>query len=94
MSKSYISSADYRFYETDKDLYDKNWFSKTLIYRPNLASPNSIVDSSVLQTRTYKIIDIDDKGNVFEWLTFVHPVQKQMETHLYFNTDLNFMIEL
>ena len=35
LSRTYITSADYKFYETDKDLYDKNWFSFSLIYRPN-----------------------------------------------------------
>lgn len=35
LSRTYVTSGDYKFYETDKDLYDKNWFPFTLIYRPN-----------------------------------------------------------
>lgn len=35
LSSTYVTSADYKFYEVDKDLYDKNWFPYTLIYRPS-----------------------------------------------------------
>lgn len=73
LSTNMVVSADYKMYETDKDVYDKNWFSYGLVYRSNQASPNSISEDGQIM-RTYKIIDIDEKGNIFEWLTFVHPV--------------------
>ena len=47
-----------------------------------------------MQYRTYKVIEIDEKCGVTESLTFVHPVQKNMEQHLYFNNQLNQMIEV
>lgn len=48
----------------DRDLYDRDWFQFTLIYKPSVDGP-----------QTNKLIKIDDKGQVVERLTFTHPVQ-------------------
>jgi hypothetical protein len=65
-----------------------------LIYKPN--SPTGEEDNTNQQVtyNTYKIINIDDRGNVIEKLSFSHSSQKQMEQHLYFNKSLSTMIEI
>jgi len=35
LSSTFVTSADYRMYETDKDVYDKNWYTFGLVYRSN-----------------------------------------------------------
>lgn len=44
--------------------------------------------------RINKIIKIDDKGQVVERLSFLHPYERNQTQHLYFNTKLDKMIEL
>ena len=77
-----VDTGDYKLYDLDRNLYDRGWFQQTLIYKSNDASPNgtsSADDISAVQYRTYKIIEINEKSGITETLTFVHPVQKNME---------------
>jgi len=90
ISKNEVKNADYRQYNVDRELYDRDWFQFTLIHK-------AIQDEELSQdgsSRVNKLIKIDEKGQVVERLSFTHPAQKNQTQHLYFNTKVDRMIEL
>lgn len=58
---------DFSRYEVDRALYDKNWFNFALIRRPKEEK-----DDMRITYFEYKIIDIDERGQVLEKKTFEH----------------------
>lgn len=47
LSRTLISSTDFKYYETDKDVYDKDWFEFSVVHRPNEASPTNLEDKTI-----------------------------------------------
>lgn len=88
-----IGDADYRGYEVDRGVYDKGWFSYSVIYKP-VNTRHSDESLNQYNYMNYKIIEIDARGFVIEKMSFVHPIKHNCEMHLYFNADFTKMIEL
>jgi hypothetical protein len=77
-------AQNYALYSVDRDLYDRDWFPFTLIHKPNEDG----------ESRTYKLLKINEQGKVSEVLSFPHPIQRDQVQHLYFNTGVTKMVEL
>lgn len=84
LSRTEVKAANYSQYQVDRELYDRDWFNYTLVYKSDETE----------ESRVNKLIKIDEKGLVSERLSFAHSIQKNQVQHLYFNTKIDKMIEL
>ena len=84
-SRKFVETANYEGYEVDRDVYDRNWYSYSVIYKR---------DDLLPENRRYKVLEITKDGAVKEHFTFLHRFQKGEEQHFYFNKDFTKMIEL
>jgi hypothetical protein len=89
-----------------RDIYDRNWFNYTLIYREHEKPINTSLNrmtfrgddsfdpNSDLQYREYKVIKINELGSLVEERSFVHAYSQEEDQYLYFSNDYSQMIEL
>jgi hypothetical protein len=87
LSRTLLTDRDYSQYSVDRQVYDKDWFPYTLIHKPNVPTEGDEANTNA-DYHTFKIIDIDERGNVIEKMTFVHALPPNMEVHFYFSNDL------
>ena len=78
-------NQDYSGFQIDRELYDRDWFPYTLVYK-------DAEDGS--ETRINKLLKLDEHGKLSERLSFSHAAPRNQTQHLYFNTKLDRMIEL
>ena len=106
MSRKYQRNNDFARFEMSRDIYDRNWFNYTLIYREHQKPVNTSLNrmtfrgddgydpNSDLQYREYKIIKINKLGTLVEKKSFVHAYAQEEDQYLYFSHGYNQMIEL
>ncbi len=93
VSRTKVTSADYSdFVLEDRSVYDKGWFDYSLVCKPNLEVEGNL--NSHFAHFNFKLLQIGDKGEVVEKLSFLHQYDRHNEIHLYFSKDLGKMIEL
>jgi len=106
ISRKYQKNHDFARFEMARDIYDKNWFNYTLIYREHQKPINTSLNrmtfrgddgydpNSDLQYREYKVIKINKLGSLVEKKAFVHAYSLEEDQYLYFAHGYNQMIEL
>jgi len=91
LNSAEVTSGDYRGYELDREVYDRDWFSHFVLHRAHLVTDDQASPYSYMQI---KVIEIDSKGTLNEKLSFVHSHQHNQQIHLYFTPCFSRMIEL
>jgi hypothetical protein len=92
LHKTRIANSDYSLFEMDRDVYDRDWFTFSVITKPHVeASLNANVSQQYIEV---KVVELSEKGFLTEHLSFVHPKKRDQELHLYFSKDFTKMIEL
>ena len=85
LSRKFVETKIFDDYQVDRELYDRNWFPYTVIYKQHEMQTDQ---------RRFKVIQISKEGLFTEKFNFIHPFQRSEEQHFYFNKDFTKMIEL
>lgn len=85
LGKKFVETINFDDYQVDHELYDRNWFPYTVIYKQHEVQTDQ---------RRFKVIQISKEGILKELINFIHPFQRNEEQHFYFNKEFTKMIEL
>ena len=85
LSRKFVQLINFNDYQVDYELYDRNWFPYTVIYKQ---------DDLQTDHRRIKVIQITKEGLFKDLINFIHPFQRNEQQHFYFNNDFTIMIEL
>lgn len=106
ISRKYQKNLDLTRFDMVRDVYDRNWFNYTLIFREHQKAVNTSLNrmtfhgddhqdpNSDLLYREYKVIKINKNGQLVEKKSFVHAYALEEDQYLYFSHGYNQMIEL
>jgi hypothetical protein len=81
---------DYSQYTVDRSVYDKNWFSHTLICK----TQGGDLAKQSMDKLQFKAIDFSETGEIIDKLTFTHSCSKNDTLHMYLSGDATKIIEI